>query len=399
MLNTARPFALNSEPHPSFKKEARWVVMVFLIWRGGLTVWAGLVGPGLQNSPFTGHSIFQAHTVALPSAGPVSDFFLAPWYRWDAGWYLKIATLGYAPDDGSRLFPPLYPLLIRLLAPLTGANATAAGLIISSLCALGMLLLLRRYLWNLEATTARWVILLIVVFPTSFFFVSIYTEALYLLLALAALLAARGGHWLGAGLCALLAGLTRLQALALAAPLAVFWWQAFGPRPSWHAWPKLLAVVSAPLNVFLYLTWAQTLGNGSASPQAVQTLGQNLVMPWEAVGRMANTYLVGQATLQDWSNLTLLIIALGAGVALVGRWPTSEWVYAWAHLLTVFVVTINGSILLRGVPRYLLVNFPLFVLFATFAARYRRLRLLFVTGGLGLQLLAVWLYTHWVLVG
>ena len=62
------------------------------------------------------------------------------WYRWDTGWYLKVAIFGFDPQDGSVGFQPLYPFLIRVTS-ITGVNYLLVALIISNTCALVALFL------------------------------------------------------------------------------------------------------------------------------------------------------------------------------------------------------------------------------------------------------------------
>ena len=60
---------------------------------------------------------------------PHGDSLLELWHRYDTAWYLKIAQSGYAKDDGSMAFLPLYPLLIRLFGRLFGNDLFAALLV------------------------------------------------------------------------------------------------------------------------------------------------------------------------------------------------------------------------------------------------------------------------------
>ena len=110
--------------------------------------------------------------------------------RWDAGWYLTIATVGYSytPDSTAAFqqniaFFPAYPMAIRLFAPLFGREALWTGVLVSIVAfyfALAYLLrLARSELGNDEhATTA---VMLIATYPFAVFFSAAYTESLFLL--------------------------------------------------------------------------------------------------------------------------------------------------------------------------------------------------------------------------
>ena len=52
---------------------------------------------------------------------------------WDGAHYLELAKLGYRPGDSSCAFYPLWPHLVRWVAPLTGGNLVVAGLLLANL--------------------------------------------------------------------------------------------------------------------------------------------------------------------------------------------------------------------------------------------------------------------------
>ena len=125
---------------------------------------------------------------------------VTPLARWDSGWYVNLAEAGYweAPtrvgQETNHAFFPLYPGLMRLLVRTTGIETSLAGNLISAAAFLAALLLFadwtRRHFGEERVAPA---VLALLVFPTSFFFASVYTEALALALALAAVVAFERG--------------------------------------------------------------------------------------------------------------------------------------------------------------------------------------------------------------
>src|SRR5450755_1049640 len=85
--------------------------------------------------------IYNLHNIVFTTQGPLRAW-LEPWYRWDTGWFIHIAYDGYQSNDGSIAFAPLYPVLIRLTAPLVGGDYLVAALFISNLCCLLAMILL-----------------------------------------------------------------------------------------------------------------------------------------------------------------------------------------------------------------------------------------------------------------
>ena len=104
-----------------------WVPLIGLFLLTRLIV--GGVGILVMNgdepvSAWVGERIYETHQITVPAWDRLAHLIIDGWFRWDTGWYLKIAALGYSADDGSIIFPPLYPLLIRWLAPLVGFERT-----------------------------------------------------------------------------------------------------------------------------------------------------------------------------------------------------------------------------------------------------------------------------------
>ena len=111
------------------------------------------------------------------------------WANFDGGYYLAIARQGYLQFQ--QAFFPFYPLLIRFLARFL-KDYLFSSLLISHLAFLAVMYLFYR-LTKLDfgQKAARMAVLFLLLFPTSFYFGSAYTEALFLALVLASFYAAR----------------------------------------------------------------------------------------------------------------------------------------------------------------------------------------------------------------
>jgi hypothetical protein len=162
---------------------------------------------------------------------------------WDSEYYLAIGVGGYddpatdfvdPPENQITLsysFLPFYPLLIRLFAvplSLLGLNsvatATLAGVIVSALGALGAMFALYDLTRDSlgEAGALRTAFYLII-FPTGFFLVQVYTEGVFVGLAFGCLAMLRRKKWLLAGILASCTVLTRAVGVAIFVPLFVNW--------------------------------------------------------------------------------------------------------------------------------------------------------------------------------
>src|SRR5207253_4831701 len=175
------------------------------------------------------------------------------WDHWDAQHYLYLATHGYGATGDARnliAFFPLYPALISAVAA-TGLPARSAALLISNIAGVvAAILLYELARQDLREHAAFRAAAFFVVFPTAYFLLVGYTEALFCTLAFGAVLATRRQRWLFAGLLGGLAAATRLTGLALLPFLVI---ELFDARHTLRAaWQALLAPVLVVLGFLTY---------------------------------------------------------------------------------------------------------------------------------------------------
>src|SRR3989442_4986327 len=140
------------------------------------------------------------------------------WDQWDARHYLYLATHGYGATGEARnliAFFPLYPALIGALAAI-GLPARAAALLISNIAGVVAAILLYEIARHDGHERAAFrAAAFFTVFPTAYFLLVGYTEAVFCALTFGSVLAARHRRWLWAGLLGGLASAARLTGLAL----------------------------------------------------------------------------------------------------------------------------------------------------------------------------------------
>jgi len=185
------------------------------------------------------------------SHDPEGTFRSVPLARWDAGWYYLIALHGYSYDpnipQNTVGFYPLYPIAVRGAAELFGTPIYKTGVALSLLFLLGGLLLLKdlAFDWGgAEAVLPTLAALLL--FPTAFFFASIYTESLFLFATTAAIWGMRRGRLVTASVAGFAAALTRLNGALILIPIA--WYLGSSCGWQWRAIPaRRLLVLAGPL--------------------------------------------------------------------------------------------------------------------------------------------------------
>lgn len=295
-----------------------FVFVAFLVWRFGLFFFEWL---GEKLLPFKGS--FPYYDTVLASSGLPS--WLWQWGNFDGVHYLTIASSGY-DGFGTQVFFPLYPLLINLLGRII--NPLAGALLISNLSILLAALILYRMTKN------KWAVVFLFAFPTSYFFGSVYTEALFLLLVLLTFSYSK--------IFSLFAGATRLVGIFLG-PLA---WVGLA------AYSLYLAVrFDRPL---FFLSAQGAFANSRADSLTT------LVNPLQVIWRYLKIFLTASPSHYDFWIAGLEFAAFIFGVVVLlkmrGKMPISWTIFSWGALL---LPSLSGTF--SSMPRYLLVIFPIFI--------------------------------------
>lgn len=383
---------------------AAWLhgLKVFLVLRIGLTLLA-LAAVGL---------IAQNDTTAVPGwpAPPVVegiDNVGTSFERWDGLWFLRIAEDGYAEDDGSAAFFPLYPMIVGALSTLIGGHPLAAALIVSNLAFLAALVVV--YLLSLvefDHDTARRTTIYLAVWPTALFFLAPYSESLFLLLAAGAVLCARLGRWWTAAALGALAAGTRSVGIVLVAVLAA---EAITQlREKRRQQPErkpavketvvpLLASAAVGLGTLAYLVYWKVESGNFFAPIGEQgnwqrefsfplgTIVDGTRAAFEFIGLGAGGY-----TLLDWL-VVMPALALGVWVAI--RMRPAYGVYTWASLL-IPLTFIFGARPFMSLPRFTVVIWPLFWALAYFAKRFNAHAAIVACSAVGLGVFTL-LFVNW----
>ena len=385
----------------------RQTAKIFLITRGGLLLFVPAAFFVIMRviPDLGGAAPFHFDPVAQLSGW--GHYLFEPWARWDTGWYLRIARQGYLRRDGSLAFFPLYPALIAPLRFLFAGNRLLTGIFISLVaCLAAFYLLFRLVELDFGAGAARKSVLFFAVFPTSFFLQAAYTESLFLALTLGSFYAARRQHYLLAGAAAGLAAVTRNTGILLLIPLVILYMNGRGwnwRRPGAGMLWLLLApagllvwmiILKINFGSFLMFAAAQSqwgrhvtgpLEGGPLAPlffgflDAFRGLGDVIADPLHGFWPpdTFNAAFLGSAAIIDF-GLTAFFVVLGA--LAFRRLPLAYAAYGLLVLLVPLVFSHSVITAAAGyrqpllsMPRFLLADFPAFILLGIWGAKRPRL--------------------------
>jgi hypothetical protein len=320
--------------------------------------------------------------------GPLSDVVFRSLSQWDARWFLQIAMHGYEEVPQAAAFFPVYPAVVHGVAWLTGSLLVAGVLVslVSGAVAAWVLAQIARPL--LGERGAHDVVLYLALYPVAFVFTSLYSEGLFLALAAGSFLAAGRGRPVLAGVLGGFATGTRLIGLALLPALAILLWRGRDGRSLARLAPLLLLPAAVGLYA-LYLdhaigdpwafTSAQADWNRETSPlgpiagikDAVLSAGRGArnLLDMPAAGP-ENAQRVG---LWNLSHLALLGAAVWLTWVAWKRLGAAFGAYSAGTLAIVLTAPAEGFPLV-SLPRFLLVDFPLFLALASLTLERPRWR-------------------------
>jgi len=311
------------------------------------------------------------------SYNPILHFLLAPWANFDGVHYLAIAGNGYT-NNGA--FFPLFPLTINLLTSLFGTFQAFgpvqyfSGLFLSNayfflaLVALHKLLKLD-YKDNIVFQT----ILVLLVFPTSFFFVSIYTESLFLLLSLLSFYFVRKGNYWIAGLFTALLTATKFVGIAILPALlleVVINEKILNIKVLKQKLLKLLPILLAPVGLISYMyynsfKWGDSFFFVKAQEEFAnnRTSSSIILFPQTIIRYFKIFFTVSPNQFEFWVALLELSAFVFASIMLYVAYKKGvRATYLVFATLAFLIPASTGTF--TSMPRYILAMFPIFIAIA-----------------------------------
>lgn len=355
----------------SFNSPIFKVLLIFLTWRTFLLI----------VSLFAIHFIPLGYKDRFLGGGPI-NYAVAPqlfaWANFDGEHYLSIAIFGYKFLE--QAFFPVYPLLISFFAKPGSAdfltslvNSTIVGLIISNVSFVFSLI----FLWELikidfSKKIAYLTIILMLVFPTAFYFGSLYNESLFLLLSVLSFYSARKGNFFLAGIFGAISSATRVFGVLLFPALLI---EGFQQRKSKR---EMLWIFLIPLGLGAYMWYLNsTLGDPLAFYHFQKLVGEQHQPGITLLPQVYFRYIKMLATTSLQNPIfQTIVLEFFVGLAffllpIYGYIKKIRFSYLVYAMLSFLIPAAQGSF--SSAPRYVLVLFPSFLALAIFWSNLSKL--------------------------
>ncbi len=300
--------------------------------------------------------------------GAIGNYSQSPLFwghaNYDGDHYIEIARHGYGPFE--YFYFPLFPILLRVshilfqdvfqFYVLVGITIS----VVSLYCGI-------RLLWKLMALdkikVKREVILLLLLFPTSFYFQMVYTESIFFALTVAAFYFARKDKYGYASMFAAFAAATKVIGLAVCLAIFIEWICSSRKKLS------LLPILVSPIGVLMYMRYLFIeTGDPLVFVHRVGIFGDQRSAHLILLPQVLYRYIVKilPSLTSYWPTTYTIVLEFSLSVLFLlllifsfRKIRFSYWVYS---VVSYIIPTLSGSF--SSMPRYMLMLFPMVIFFA-----------------------------------
>lgn len=284
------------------------------------------------------------------------NIYLNGWAQYDAGGYLDIAENGYRLDYnngmGNYSLYPFYPLLIKVL---WFVGYPLAAFLISNIASFFAIIVMYMLVKDeLGKKTSYRTLFYILLFPTAYFFTAMYTESLFLLLAVSMFFFAKKEQWLYVGILGFCISLTRIQGFLMFFPMIYVYLRSknFSLKKIDH---KSLYLLLIPLGVAVFFLYEYTLtGDLFIQFKEFSTFNKQVAYPWITLYETVAAIMGG--SLYNLINFTAFLTLIALLLISLNYLKKEYAIYLFFNIS--FIILSSN---LNGIGRYTLTMFPAFM--------------------------------------
>ncbi len=288
------------------------------------------------------------------------------WANFDGEHYLSISIFGYKGLE--QAFFPLFPALISFFAKpfsqdLSSSllSSTIVGILISNISlVLALIFLFELILLDFPRKIALMTVIILLLFPTSFFFGAVYNESLFLLLSVLSFYFARKNRWFLSSVFGCLSSVTRVFGILLFPALII---EAYYQKVGFS---KVFWLILIPLGLGVYMTYLYlTVGDPIAFYSNQRLVGEQHQPGLTLLPQVYFRYIKMIFTIDRlnpiyqtiWLEFVTGVIFLV--LPIYGYFKKIRLSYLFFAFAGFMLPTIQGSF--SSTPRYVIILFPSFL--------------------------------------
>ncbi len=310
------------------------------------------------------------------------EAFSTMWHKWDSTGYINMAKFGYSYlENGENIllvFFPLYSLCVRLTVAVL-KNYYISGMTVSVLFYVGaMIYVYKLAVLEFSEQTAWRTLVLISVFPFSFFFGSIHTESITLFMMAASFYYIRRKKWYLVCVFGILSALCRMVGSLVAVAAIVEYLRVYRPlrklrdRDFQVFWKdietKFIFIAMISVGGFIYLGINYYIsGNPFQFLVYQDSVWHNTTQFFPVtLQNLFRWTFTGLNTLAGCIWIPEIILFALASLLMVMRWRRLPSMYS--IFMSCYIAISYAASTLLSAGRYLSIAFPLFFLLADWTA-------------------------------
>lgn len=378
------------------RQELIFITLFFIAWRTVLFGIGAVADTFLPYSPSFPYADVTLVEFPLPR-------WVFSWANFDGVHYVRIGQTGYVGTGSVQAFFPLMPYgILHTAHQIFGDsfNVLLFGVIVTNLFAYLLVLAWFGFVKEIHNAKIAWLALLsLFLFPTAVFLGALYTESLFLFLVITAFWMAHKKWWILAGIVTGLVTATRIVGVFLIPALLIEvilqnlkhqQLRYYLKKPQqlvqeslqivWKNWQSVLCILLSFIGVGVYMLFLNGEFHDPFYFAHVQTSfgsgrEETFVLYPQVVWRSIKILLTSRPFDLRYFTYIQEFVAGVIGLVLI-LWSAKyvRWSYVFFSLAAFLLPTTTGTF--SSMPRYLIVCFSIFLLFAKLLEKKPRAMLL-----------------------
>jgi Gpi18-like mannosyltransferase len=331
-------------------------------------------------------SLFLLTQLIVCQSGHRSCFDITTLSNWDGQHFLQIASRGYLYPYQLAFFP-LYPFLIKLFGFLLPLPLYIVGVLLNIIFTLmGINFLFRLLKNNFSAKKSLQIIFLIVCFPLSFFFLTVYSESLFFCLSVLVIYFYQKKHYWKTVILLSLLVLTRMAGLALVGALLLDLYNK-------KALNQRFLIPFFGIALFAWYGYFRT-GELFSVVYAETHWERLITAPGFAIYNSISILFREGISYKNYSLASDLVLVVAVLILLIKSAKFLPRLYFYYALLSLLIPLSTSTFL--SLPRFVLVIFPLFIAFYSWSTTMVRVIYCLVGIVLSIVFFATFLQGGWI---